>query len=999
MGVGIDTRLVGGLFYLPSEDERVGGSYDPISLADALGGRGLLMFVADSGRSLRTLANRMAEIRERNPRWALAWLNESGEATGMSLARRSRQGTGSAADDPSIWRGSVNAGASIRAAENLGIGFAKGTSVTLELGDGSALTSQLPATLRFESFTTFELPNGEATPTGPATLDLFTDSPGVFRFSAKLPETCTADIRYGNQNRNGSSTPLSATAFTVPSGEASVRLDPAAALDHRNTGIDLRSGLAVRTGWGTPARKPIVLQTVEGSSVVPQPAGDGSLYLTPAGPFQCTTTEHLVCGLSGAEFLKVDAGSILSFVPDRTLDDTRTAWLSIDSASDRVAYYSQSTSNGFHGIGDPNFLPHFDVSAASLTSGVSIPSMPWLGYSGSAADTADLESRLATNRFDLLLGSRAKQGGGAPEQEPEQTDVVTPSGLRATVQDGEIISLGVIKVADDPMTIDTAAMPALRAALGADDQFIVVTKPPIFRGAMAEEPRIRIDGWTFEFGEEQWLRNGTTMIIKQRIDRSLAELITEPWSWTRAESLNDDPQRAAGELRRWVSDTGADDDPAKRELVERVLDDAAWQGVLFISVPAPLSGLPDDLQMLRTTDGGASDTGLSVLAHHLTVDRRPVDPQAGGSSISGLVEYPSPGDSPGAGVLADGHEFTFTSLRVKFVDTAVVEFGAEAEIALGSFLHTRLDESVAVTLRGRQERRSGGTHYSFDTEISPPLAVAVKDATIAAARISQANLAADDAGLRFSFDGEIDFHGPQTDETDVLGYELLAYGSLDLTVEADTGGSGRRRFAWATDRVELSGTPTAGSLPSQFPLRPVGLLFGDTSDLGALGYKTMRLPSTVSAATLGDRFLGIDHELDLGSMGGLSAVPGFVANMAVFWSPDARRRRLQLGLRFPGVDVGVGGFSLQDIFGINCHAVALDHESKSGAFALRLNGLALDLLGFEIPWGGTINAELAADPNGSRTLGWLGDYRNPTERSEPDENKKRRLPRSTNGVR
>ncbi len=1010
-GEGLATHPVPGLHYLPADDESESAA--DIPFVDAFDGNGLVAFVSDDLDN-RQLDERLIAARSQNPNWTVAWFDGSGAATGIELSRRKRQPKADGApldgDSAILWAGSTTSRTRLGIGDELGVTFERRTSVTLErIADGSDAVVPKPAIiLRFETSGPFDLPGGQATTTGPVTVGLVTDvpeKPGTLRFDAELPESCTARIHLG-----GGAGRRSATAFAVPAGPGSIRFDPATPFDG-GTSIGLAEGRTVDTGWGDRARRPIALETIAGSAVVPQPDGNGSLYLAPSGPFRSVAARDLVCGLAGAEYLRIGDGSILRFVPDRpsgpsgSADDreSRTAWLSIGEETEPIPYFAQSKTNGFH-TDQTNFLPYADISATVLTSSTAIPTMPWLGFASAADGAAQLESGLAERRFELLLGSETEpetqaDSAATAEAAPNETHVVTPSGLRATVADGAITQLGVMKVGNDPMTIDAIRTPSLRAALSADEQLIVMSRPPVFTGGIVGDYEIEIAGWTFGFGPDRWADNGTTMIIKQRIDRPLGALLTDRTTWTKADSFNLDPDRTASRLGRWLDEVADSDDPAKADLHERVLADPTWLGVLFISIPVPRSGLPDGLQMLPISNRGDGESGL-LLAHHLTVDRRPVAPEAGDSSVSGLLEYPQPGHAPAPGVRADGHEFTFTSLRVRFVESAVAEFGAEVEVSLGSFLHTALDEPSTIVLRGEQERRAGATHYCFATELSPARSLPITDATIADVHIDKADLTSESSALRLSFDGDIEF-APPTDPVDLLGYRELSFRDVDLLLQTD-GGTAPPRFEWNADRSRLTGEPEPSSLPAQFPLRPVGLLLGEDDQLASLGFQPVQLP-TNDIAALGPRFAGIDFELDLGSMGGLSAVPGFVANMALFWSPDRKRQRRQLGLRFPGVDVGAHGFSLQDIFDIACHGLALktrrepagDGSTREDAFVLHMNGLGLNVFGFEIPWSGTINAQLAPDPAGSKALGWIGGYANPRDSTENE----RQLPRSGNRVR
>ena len=146
------------------------------------------------------------------------------------------------------------------------------------------------------------------------------------------------------------------------------------------------------------------------------------------------------------------------------------------------------------------------------------------------------------------------------------------------------------------------------------------------------------------------------------------------------------------------------------------------------------------------------------------------------------------------------------------------------------------------------------------------------------------------------------------------------------------------------------------------------------------GFQPVRLPSTTRG--VGSTWLGLVWRLDLGSQGSLAGDESLSGHLAWFWTPSTTAPSVQLGLRFPGVDVdfdgigGFGGFSIQNLIGVTNQSAALTTTADNGSgFELTIQGLALGVVGMRLPWGGSIDLQLTSDPVGRNdALAWYGRY-------------------------
>jgi hypothetical protein len=157
-------------------------------------------------------------------------------------------------------------------------------------------------------------------------------------------------------------------------------------------------------------------------------------------------------------------------------------------------------------------------------------------------------------------------------------------------------------------------------------------------------------------------------------------------------------------------------------------------------------------------------------------------------------------------------------------------------------------------------------------------------------------------------------------------------------------------------------------------MTPAGMLSSDQSATpGASGYMTVSTNLDTSAVSA--PWYAVRYDLNLGTAGDLAASVGFTASLAVTWAPRGSGLPVGVGLKLPGANSASDEITVEGVLKVKAYSITLSHES--GAFVLRLNGIALTFLGKSLPPGGSFDLVLFGDPDpspGSSRLGWYGAY-------------------------
>lgn len=173
-----------------------------------------------------------------------------------------------------------------------------------------------------------------------------------------------------------------------------------------------------------------------------------------------------------------------------------------------------------------------------------------------------------------------------------------------------------------------------------------------------------------------------------------------------------------------------------------------------------------------------------------------------------------------------------------------------------------------------------------------------------------------------------------------------------------------------------------GSFFSHFPLTVAGLTQAQagTTPAGA-GYMSVQSPLVQSS--LQSPWFSLVFDLDLGSPGALAAQSGFIASVAVAWSPSTTGDyAMFLGFKLPGSSGSKRSISIEGIFDITFKTLEIVALPDTDAYILVLYDIGFRFLRFSFPPTGQVNFTLFGDPGqsgGGTTLGWYAAYAKPAK--------------------
>jgi hypothetical protein len=183
---------------------------------------------------------------------------------------------------------------------------------------------------------------------------------------------------------------------------------------------------------------------------------------------------------------------------------------------------------------------------------------------------------------------------------------------------------------------------------------------------------------------------------------------------------------------------------------------------------------------------------------------------------------------------------------------------------------------------------------------------------------------------------------------------------------------------------DLAGsTPRQDSFFNHFPLTVAGFTQArqGTSPEG-LGY--MGLQSPLTQSSLDYPWFSLNFNLNLGSPGALAAQAGFVASLAVAWSPNTGTGLTDYtvftGLKLPGSSGSKRAITIEGIFDITFKTLEIIALPDTNTFILVLYNIGFKFLSITFPPTGQVNFVLFGDPSAGgvgTNLGWYAAYAKP----------------------
>ncbi len=743
--------------------------------------------------------------------------------------------------------------------------------------------------------------------------------------------------------------------------------------------------------------------------------------------------QRLMCGISAVEYVTLEQpGSEIWFssggaalAGEGGLEaGAVTAYASVFGPGGKsLRYHAQpDDSTLYQSTATAGLLEYHELPGIELPEappGGPLPSgFPMLPFAGVEAASAPFQQHLELQKVSparraLLEKAPHKQSPAPFSKGDEPLKTTTRQGLLATL-DGEGMSVQLAQSDKGANKVELApASTALRSALQSNQLFLVASEAASL-GTSGGTGKLTIGTgqsmWTLDVFPKKTPPTPALIVFKFA-GKPLEALAADLSAWTGAEDFNKGgAARVQQRLLKVIEGAKqhAATDPDYQPFVSLV-EDPTWQGILVLGCDVPLDALPEQLAGLAA----GIDSSLFA-AHHVGVTVTPVQAEVDGltahdSSIFGLIDYVSP-NTAAAG--APPYSFVVETLKVRFANSAVVDFSSRIQLLVDELFHepaTLLEapkkqaKDNVLLLEGVYQVQGGVGAYSFHAPSDNvfELESAVLDSVdVASAQFVtvKAPTEAQPVGVsRFSLAGSIRFKPPAAGE----GFDLFSFGpegdgkplgqlacsnlAIELTYCPD---EPAKPNVFHFDASEIAFDPTGSvarreGLFASFPLTPAAMLqvdaaAGDSSASpptpGALGF--LGVEAKAASGAISAPWFGLTADLGLGTAGALASAAGFKATLLAAWSPGkGSTPNVAVGLKLPGTG-GSGGklLSLENVLKLKIAELDLDRTGQT--YVLRLDRISLSLLSLSFPPSGQTEFLLFADPTGSdhTTLGWFAGY-------------------------
>lgn len=518
--------------------------------------------------------------------------------------------------------------------------------------------------------------------------------------------------------------------------------------------------------------------------------------------------------------------------------------------------------------------------------------------------------------------------------------------------------------------------------------------------------KAELSGWTFQLSPRSWRTgvNPTVMLVKYA-HRSIAELTEDGSAWAWPEAAGDKTQAT---LRATIKAARAreQDRTVPREdpyaaFYRDVLNNPAWNGVLFLNAPVSVPDLPPELSFM------AADIDPDrFLAHHLGFAATPVTTENGTIAVRqtaafGLIDYSDPADlilDPASPNPDFG--FKTLSLTARFAGAALAGFSTRVELMVNRLLGaplTKIDPTHGnnLLLSGSSQRQGGVLGYAFTLEGehryladgSAIDSIQVDDVRVlTSSAVPSGSAGAGDVTVTFALGGFLRFGDHRT--FDMFGYgptagdpeadARLRFDDLRVVMRVSPGGKrfARQRFTLSADSVRLDtrrSEPRNHSLIRNFPVTLTGLISAAEGSPADAGFASVSAP--LEQSPLSGPWWALTYRLDLGTMGALAGSTGLSLMLAAAWGPGSapEDRPVYCGLQLPA---GLQ-WSLQGVLKLGFRSFQFQTGPAGNgrlSYVLRLRRYALQVLGLSLTPG---NADVALFGDAdSRVVGWYAAYDN-----------------------
>jgi hypothetical protein len=581
--------------------------------------------------------------------------------------------------------------------------------------------------------------------------------------------------------------------------------------------------------------------------------------------------------------------------------------------------------------------------------------------------------------------------------------------------------------------IDASTAEKLRAWYGRDGYRTYETEPEFLAVIPPEEKlppdvvaavldiaglfKADLQGWTFQLSPRSWraTEGDPTLMLFKYCNRSLADLVADPasWGWPQAAVRTGSTLAATQELiqRIFTAARQAPDGSPEKRFYDQVVNDATWNGTLFLNAPVSLQDFPVELQFVLagvdTARFFAHHVGFSLTPFRLSDDTpQRIEPRR--TAAFGLIRYSDPTDLV-HGVDTRGFAFKTLALSARFANAALADFSAQVELLVTRLFGdgvTKVDTEHGnnLVLDGSVQRQNGAPTYAFTLRGSNLFRLnrsALQSVEVLGVQLQTSSGSSNEGVVtaEFVLNGNLRFDelypfdlfsfGPQRivakDATPRDGW--LRFGNLAVAMSFPLGNPGQQSFRLSEGRVGFdvaASTTRPGSLVAGFPLQLSRLVASPVPDDPRqkgqkpedLGFTSVSAP--IDQALLSPPWYGLVFTLDLGTVGALAGSAGMSVELLAAWAPGAAgdERPLFLALKLPSGP----SWPLQGVLRLSFRSFQFtvsEDTPEERAYMLRMHRFALSLLGWSFP-PGTTDVLLFGNPNPvpdtRPVLGWYAAY-------------------------
>lgn len=595
--------------------------------------------------------------------------------------------------------------------------------------------------------------------------------------------------------------------------------------------------------------------------------------------------------------------------------------------------------------------------------------------------------------------------------------------------------------------IDTdGAETGLQEAFQTNEQFLVISNPVPNHSDFYNtyfQNKIDVAAWPFILditGQNKWTgKTGfNNIVIFKFCNYSIEERIKNQKLWT--DPLNFNKPNKLPDLTKWILDyidiakQAVDRDGKNSPFYNfvNIVTNKDWNGILCLQATIDLTNLPKEIKAIL-----AGIDASRFTAHHFGIEANHIGLTAENkldvnfkSSMFGLINYFNetyeayiqkkiipPVPLP----LAPGDfDFKVLELQVLFDKSVIKDFKSKIQLNLNAlFNEPVVSESnpkngsinqYSIVMDGLYDKRNGNTGYSFSIANTNTLnlsSVALSNVNVLSVQLATVDETdAADITTRFYISGNLAFN--QLENFDMFSYTSLPFSNLILNMKFNLNVLGsdhtpKKAFSFEPAGIVFgknNAMTRPDSLVPHFPLDLTNLLYNSPATAAkgtpavtpaSLSYIPVDAP--LATLSLSSTWYALRFNVNLGSMGALTAKIGFNAEILLAWSPGLAGNRAQVFIKMPfSGSKPDKGFSLQGILKFAVGSIMFINtpatDGEKPQYAMVFTQIGLSLMGLKLPRSGNTIFYLFGNPDGNTAdatkgnLGWFGAYQAEKEKSK-----------------